>query len=201
MRILLMLVAIIAIGCTNSKEVLETNCCDKNETRCDVNINENSECESLQVSESSVQEAEGFLFISTRGDDLDVLIPGCTDPLACNYDANSTEDDGSCVLEGDSCDDGSPYTINDMYSGAINCECNGICINDVDGDGVCDEEEVPGCDNPEAINYDPNATDNDGTCQYEQSCSTCILSDLNGDGVVGTMDLLVFLQLFGVSYE
>jgi hypothetical protein len=29
---------------------------------------------------------------------------GCTDPNACNYDPDATEDDGSCVLPGEACD-------------------------------------------------------------------------------------------------
>ena len=31
---------------------------------------------------------------------------GCTNPYACNYDPVVTADDGSCLLPGDSCDDG-----------------------------------------------------------------------------------------------
>ena len=46
-------------------------------------------------------------------------------------------------------------------------ELYGNCLNDADGDGVCDEEEVPGCTNPDASNYDPLATDDDGTCIIE----------------------------------
>ena len=26
-----------------------------------------------------------------------ILVSGCTDTLACNYDINATEDDGSCT--------------------------------------------------------------------------------------------------------
>ncbi len=44
--------------------------------------------------------------------------------------------------------------------------CGGDCTSDIDGDGVCDTDEVPGCDDPLADNYDPNATDNDGSCTY-----------------------------------
>ena len=48
-------------------------------------------------------------------------------------------------------------------------DCDGACINDVDGDGVCDELEIPGCTkpNPEASNYSPFATDDNGTCILE----------------------------------
>ena len=35
---------------------------------------------------------------------------------------------------------------------------------DTDADGICDEDEVAGCTDPAAINYDPNATDDDGSC-------------------------------------
>ena len=35
----------------------------------------------------------------------------------------------------------------------------GNCLVDTDGDGVCDEFEIVGCQDPTASNYDPNATD------------------------------------------
>ncbi|MDA0713783.1 MAG: T9SS type A sorting domain-containing protein [Bacteroidetes bacterium] len=38
---------------------------------------------------------------------------------------------------------------------------------DSDGDGVCDLEEVFGCTDPDAINYDPLATEDDGTCEFQ----------------------------------
>ncbi len=92
--------------------------------------------------------------------------PGCTDndPLtnggvACNYNYAATEDDGSCTY------------ATEFY----NCpDENGVvtCINDNDGDGVCDEFEVPGCMNDAACNYNMQATDDDGNCEYT-SCLDC----------------------------
>ena len=71
---------------------------------------------------------------------------GCTDESACNYVDGATNDDGSC-------------TYTDIY------DCDGeTCMNDGDGDGICDELEVAGCTNPNALNYDASATDEDGTC-------------------------------------
>ena len=46
-------------------------------------------------------------------------------------------------------------------------DCDGVCNNDADGDGVCDELEIPGCTNPEASNYSPFATDDNGSCIIE----------------------------------
>ena len=43
-------------------------------------------------------------------------------------------------------------------------DCDGNCLNDADGDGVCDEIEVAGCTNLDACNYDELATDDDGSC-------------------------------------
>ena len=45
-------------------------------------------------------------------------------------------------------------------------DCNGDCLNDADGDGVCDELEVAGCTNAIACNYDELATDDDGSCAF-----------------------------------
>ena len=38
-------------------------------------------------------------------------------------------------------------------------DCNGDCLNDMDGDGVCDEDEVVGCMQLEACNWNEMATD------------------------------------------
>jgi len=48
---------------------------------------------------------------------------GCTVPEACNYNADATTDDGSCVFIGDACDDGNANTTDDVYN--ANCECEG----------------------------------------------------------------------------
>ena len=53
----------------------------------------------------------------------------------------------------------------DLY-GADYLDCSGFCLNDTDGDGICDEAEVPGCTDEEACNFNPDATDEDGGCSY-----------------------------------
>jgi hypothetical protein len=74
---------------------------------------------------------------------------GCTDLTACNYDASAESDDGSCT-----------------YPPAIYLDCEGECISDTDGDGVCDGLEIFGCTDSQAWNYQPYATDDDGSCSY-----------------------------------
>ena len=65
---------------------------------------------------------------------------------ACNYQPTSTVDDGSCNYPAEGYD------------------CNGGCLLDSDGDGVCDPFEVEGCTLDLASNFDPLATDDDGSC-------------------------------------
>ena len=102
------------------------------------------------------------------GDD----IPGCTDEAACNYNPFATEDDGSCYYPDDAIVD-----------------CDGNCYNDADGDGVCDENEIAGCTDPDAVNYNPDATDDDGSCTDEEPGSfTELTYELVEYNSVGTMD-------------
>jgi len=75
------------------------------------------------------------------------LAIGCTDPIACNYDPLADYLDDSCIY------------LNPPY------DCDGLCINDVDGDAVCDELEIYGCTDSNASNYDPAATEDNGLCQ------------------------------------
>ena len=103
--------------------------------------------------------------------------------------------------------------IDNQYS-----DCNG-CINDSDEDGVCDEEEVLGCTDVDACNYDELATDDDGSCRLSSEEITLSLEvvathtegELNGhstyrlyanlmqpedkiDAVYGTFEDPLFIQ-------
>ena len=69
------------------------------------------------------------------------------DAMACNYDMMATDDDGSCDVPVAGCEE-----CVDVASAAI----------DTDMDGVADCDEVSGCTNEFACNYDMQATDDDG---------------------------------------
>ena len=84
--------------------------------------------------------------ITANTDDGSCIHLGCTDIVACNYDIIANLDNGGCVY---------PIQYYDCYS---------VCISDTDGDGICDELEIPGCTNPLSINFDPTATDDDNSC-------------------------------------
>ena len=46
---------------------------------------------------------------------------------------------------------------------------NGYCLNDEDGDGICDADEILGCTNEDACNYNQEATSDDGSCTFAES--------------------------------
>ena len=82
--------------------------------------------------------------------------PGCTDAAACNYDGEADLDDGSCT-----------------YPEATNLDCDGNCLNDADGDGICSEDDL--CEDLDACNYDDAANE---ACAYVDECGVC-----GGDGI------------------
>ena len=65
-------------------------------------------------------------------------------------------------------------------------DCDGVCVNDADGEGVCDELEVPGCTDDAACNYDADATDDDGSCLEDDACGNCGGSGLDLTFVAAT---------------
>ena len=119
---------------------------------------------------------------------------GCTDAEACNYDPSAVVDDGSCWTPFDYgwCDcDGNVFDA----LGA----CGGDCAADVDGDGICDDEddciggtldECGVCDGPGAV-YECGCSDipaGDCDCFGNQLdalgvCGGDCASDLDMDGV------------------
>lgn len=110
-------------------------------------------------------------------------IEGCTDPEACNYNPNNNLEDGSCTY---------PEPL---------FNCDGTCTNDGDGDGICDEEEIYGCTYPQATNYAPQNTSDDGSCVFGDYGSECERFDADGNGIVQSNDLLLFLSFFEVVCE
>jgi len=67
-------------------------------------------------------------------------------------------------------------------------DCDGFCLNDIDGDGVCDELEIEGCTDASACNYNTEATNDDSSCAYPIGCETCS-GETNGSGTIVDNDL------------
>ena len=108
-------------------------------------------------------------------------VTGCTDPVACNYEVLANCDDGCCEYPG--CMD--PQACD--YSECANCDANVIC-----------DYSCQGCTYEIASNYNPQSTMDDGSCEFEIAPpeSTCS-ADINGDGAVSVMDLLLVLEEYG----
>jgi hypothetical protein len=78
-----------------------------------------------------------------------IVVLGCSDVTACNYNADATVNDNSCTFVGDPCDDNDPLTGPDFI--AADCGCTGIAL-------------IVGCTTPSACNYNPLASVDDGSC-------------------------------------
>ena len=111
---------------------------------------------------------------------------GCTDMTACNFNMDATADDGSCIYADPGYD------------------CNGECLMDMDGDGVCDEFEIPGCTDSMACNYNDMATDEDGSCIFEgpiYDCEGNCLNDSDGDGVCDELEMAGCMDMEACNYD
>ena len=118
---------------------------------------------------------------------------GCIDTLACNYNDASTTDDGSCVYPVD-CEVCSGETDGTGY----------VMDGDSDGDGICDVDEIAGCTDEVACNYDPNATDDDETCTYSEEPYDCLgncINDADADGVCDEFEVAGCQDLYACNYD
>ena len=96
------------------------------------------------------------------------ICTGCSYQSACNYDANATIDDGSCVFTEQFYDcDGNCITEIDCAG-----ECNGLAK--LDECGVCngDNSTCTGCIDNTACNYNIDATI-EGECEYAEENYDC----------------------------
>ena len=86
-----------------------------------------------------------------------VNIAGCTNPIACNFNASAECEDGSCVFPG--CMDSNACNFNPLAG------CN---------DGGCN---YPGCTSSSACNFNSSAGCDDGSCHFTNA--TCNDNNLN----------------------
>ena len=125
-----------------------------------VDGNDDSDCENYLHSKLNFNSEIGYdyyVYISGYGsNEGDFMFffncLGCADEEACNYDPNATNND-SCI-----------------YSDEI-IDCDGNCYNDVNQDGICDENDIYGCMDDSVSNYNPEATFDNGSCLYDLECS------------------------------
>ena len=119
-----------------------------------------------------------------------IIVEGCTDSSACNYNAEATLDNATCEFaqEGFDCEGNC----------VVGEDCEGTCGGNIEIDqcGICggDGTTCLGGTNPSATNYDPTATVDDGTCLAPEC-----LGDLNIDGLITVADILVMLGDFGCN--
>ncbi len=130
-----------------------------------------------------------------QGSISNVCTPGCTDPLACNYDPTAAVDDDSCILETacdtDVCTNGGAFvwdnnTCECVLEEATISGCTDATACNFDPAANCDDSSCtfapcnPGCTDPCAPNFDATADGDDGSCQaYDSTCnSDCTAGDL-----------------------
>ena len=101
---------------------------------------------------------------------------GCADASACNF-----------------IDLPVVFTTSNCTYAEENLDCDGNCLNDADGDLICDEYEIAGCEDPLSCSYDDSATDDDGSCTYPDAgydCDGVCLNDADLDGVCDEFEVL-----------
>ncbi len=131
------------------------------------------------------------------------VVYGCMDASACNFDATATQDDGSCIYaesywpdadadgwgagaSADYCPQDAP--VDWVTNDSDNCpDTYNPGQADGDSNGIGDVCQT-GCTDPGAMNYDPFAGVDDGSCSYSQSL---LLSLGNLDEQAQTIEVLI----------
>lgn len=107
---------------------------------------------------------------------------GCTDEAACNFDVAALIENHTCTYPD------------------VGLTCEGDCILDDDGDGICDAPVIEGCTYGLALNFNPESSSDDGSCIFDLSQDApTLLFDEDFDMAVSTSDFLAMLAVFGDS--
>ena len=142
-------------------------------------------------------------------------IYGCTDIDSCNYNPDATIDNSSCIYPEINYDcDGnctSEIDCSGVCGGSFELDCCGVCDSDsnnncfLDYTGECCNNtdidvcdicygdgttciDIAGCTYIEANNYNPDATIDDGSCEF-------MVGDINHDGILNILDVISLINI------
>lgn len=119
-------------------------------------------------------EAAFAIGVNTEGCEVFIPIYGCMDPEAMNYNPDANMDDGYCLYPCECEEIYDPVCAYDSFTGdyvTFNNACEAECWNAwIVWDGDCADQPIYGCTDPEALNYNPEATNDDGTCAFIPVC-------------------------------
>ena len=114
----------------------------------------------ISVQPPFIQPLFQYNVITNCGNSCIEKVLGCPDTLSCNY-TSGVNTPTSCTY---------PVTYYD---------CNNECISDIDNDGICDELEIVGCQDPLMFNYNSLATDS-GQCEpFIYGCTDPLMFNYN----------------------
>ena len=107
-----------------------------------------------------------------------LIVNGCTDPTATNYNAAANVDDSSCTypvpgcMDPTACNYNSAATVSDgsCTQPAANTNCAGNCLSGFSDFGAGCVAIVTGCTDPLACNYDASANVDDSSCNTVYGC-------------------------------
>ena len=119
----------------------------------------------------------------------DIPVPGCTDGNACNYDPDATDDDGSC-LSLDECgvcgETTVPAVDARMFKHATTRKVppsTTVHVSTWTAVVFVEATTNPAADaDPEACNYNMEATLDDGSCVFGGTSVSLVMYDSYGDG-------------------
>ncbi|MFT5567690.1 MAG: hypothetical protein ACI81Y_002644, partial [Glaciecola sp.] len=142
---------VITADCICAGEVIVSGC--MNADACNYNPDANTDDGSCLIigdacDDNDPQTTEDVINVDCNCEGT-LIVSGCMNADACNYNPDANTDDGSCLIIGDACDDNDPQTIEDVIN--VDCNCEGTLI-------------VSGCMNADACNYNPDANTDDGSC-------------------------------------
>ena len=162
--------------CNGPGAIYECGCTDIEEGACDCDGNV---LDALGVCGGDCEADEDMDGIC---DDVDECIGYVDECGVCNGPGAVFECGCTVLLEGDCDCDG-----NQLDAVGV---CGGDCVEDLDGDGICDTV-AEGCTDPAACNYISAAMD-DGSCEYPEEYYDCFgecVNDMDGDGVCDELEI------------
>jgi len=139
------------------------------------------------------RDCEGACNNDTDGDNVcdEEEIPGCTDETAFNYNASATDEDGTCLSIGCFDELACNYTPDADVNVLDTCEypepfsdCDGNCNGDYEGDGIEECAEVAGCASESANNFNPLATNDDGSCEWGDDTFQGLVYEVVGENTI-----------------